>query len=193
MVQAATRGDGQTGEDVTSNIRTLRSVPLRLAGSVPDVLEVRGEVLMHRADFARLNQAQQARGEKVFVNPRNAAAGSLRQLDPRITATRPLRFMAYGWGEIRLSGSDALPGTHAGMLDWFEGFGLPVDRNRRKVVGALGLLDFYNDIGARRGELAFDIDGVVYKVDADRKEHTSELQSLMRISYAVFCLKKKNN
>jgi len=163
LAQAATRGDGQTGEDVTSNIRTLRSVPLRLAPGCPDVLEVRGEVLMHRSDFIRLNQAQQAAGSKAFVNPRNAAAGSLRQLDPRITATRPLRFMAYGWGEIH---GAALPATHAGMLDWFERLGLPVDRNRRIVAGAAGLLDFYATAGARRAQLPFDIDGVVYKVDS---------------------------
>jgi DNA ligase (NAD+) len=175
LVQAATRGDGQTGEDVTSNIRTLRSVPLRLAPGFPDVLEVRGEVLMNRTDFARLNQAQQARGEKTFVNPRNAAAGSLRQLDPRVTAGRPLRFMAYGWGEIRPSpwGRDvpasvaaARPSTHAGVLDWFEQLGLPVDRHRRVVSGAEGLLQFYRDTAAHRTELPFDIDGVVYKVNS---------------------------
>jgi DNA ligase (NAD+) len=174
LVQAATRGDGQTGEDVTSNIRTLRSVPLRLATGYPDVLEIRGEVLMNRADFARLNQAQQARGEKTFVNPRNAAAGSLRQLDPRITAGRPLRFMAYGWGEVQpplrrgggRAGAAGAVATHAGMLDWFGQLGLPVDGHRRVVSGASGLLDFYRDTAARRGELPFDIDGVVYKVNS---------------------------
>lgn len=98
LVQAATRGDGQTGEDITANVRTVRSVPLRLRGDdIPEVLEVRGEMLMTRADFEKLNTQQQKRGDKVFVNPRNAAAGSLRQLDPRITASRPLRFFAYGW------------------------------------------------------------------------------------------------
>lgn len=107
LVQAATRGDGQTGEDITSNIRTLRSVPLSLLGDYPAVLEVRGEVLMNRDDFERLNQAQQRRGEKIFVNPRNAAAGSLRQLDPRITAQRPLRFYAYGWGELVVGNAPA--------------------------------------------------------------------------------------
>jgi DNA ligase (NAD+) len=166
LVQAATRGDGQTGEDVTSNIRTLRSVPLRLAAQAPRVLEVRGEVLMNRADFERLNQTQHARGEKVFVNPRNAAAGSLRQLDPRITATRPLRFMAYGWGQIEGAEADPLPATHSDMLDWFEQLGLSVNRSRKIVYGAPGMLEFYDAMATGRTELAFDIDGVVYKVNA---------------------------
>lgn len=166
LVQAATRGDGQTGEDVTSNIRTLRSVPLRLADQAPRILEVRGEVLMNRADFERLNQTQQARGEKIFVNPRNAAAGSLRQLDPRITATRPLRFMAYGWGEIDDANAASRPTTHAGMLDWFEQLGLSVNRSRKIVHGAPGLLQFYEAMASGRRQLAFDIDGVVYKVNA---------------------------
>ncbi|AEC20277.1 DNA ligase [Pusillimonas sp. T7-7] len=179
LVRAATRGDGQTGEDITSNIRTLRSVPLKLKGDYPQVLEVRGEVLMNRQDFEKLNQAQQARGEKVFVNPRNAAAGSLRQLDPRITAKRPLRFYAYGWGEIRIvhdgqtelfrqeSGSAEMPRkTHAQMLDWLQALGLPVNDSRKLVCGAQGLLDFYEHIGSTRTALPFDIDGVVYKVDS---------------------------
>ncbi|MGE8589799.1 MAG: NAD-dependent DNA ligase LigA, partial [Alcaligenes sp.] len=184
LVQAATRGDGATGEDVTSNIRTIKSIPLRLRGAaadLPAVLEVRGEVLMNRADFERLNESQARRGEKVFVNPRNAAAGSLRQLDPRITAQRPLRFFAYGWGEI--SGvpmvtvgqgglfeeplPDALPrDTQAGMMDWLESLGLPVSRDRRVVQGAQGLLDFYARTQERRVSLPFEIDGVVYKVNA---------------------------
>ena len=162
LVQAATRGDGQVGEDVTSNIRTMRSVPLRLHGQAPDVLDVRGEVLMYRADFQKLNDAQQARGDKSFVNPRNAAAGSLRQLDPRVTATRPLRFFAYGWGEV----SGSRPDTQAGMLDWLEQLGLPVNRGRRIVHGAQGLLDFYARMVRERDALAFDIDGVVYKVNS---------------------------
>ncbi|HEY9279333.1 MAG TPA: NAD-dependent DNA ligase LigA [Eoetvoesiella sp.] len=165
LVQAATRGDGRTGEDVTSNIRTLRSVPLKLHGDYPDVLEVRGEVLMHRQDFERLNQAQQKYGEKVFVNPRNAAAGSLRQLDPRITAKRPLRFFAYGWGEIQ--GLRAAPlNEHAQMLNWFEELGLPVNRDRKIIKGEEGLLQFYAETGERRNGLPFDIDGVVYKVNS---------------------------
>ncbi|MGB6106055.1 MAG: NAD-dependent DNA ligase LigA [Pusillimonas sp.] len=179
LAQAATRGDGQTGEDITSNIRTMRSVPLQLKGDFPQVLEVRGEVLINRKDFEKLNQAQQARGEKVFVNPRNAAAGSLRQLDPRITATRPLRFYAYGWGEIRIvhhgqtelfrqeAGNANMPcKTHAQMLDWLEALGLPVNRSRKLVSGAQGLLDFYAHISQARAALPFDIDGVVYKVDS---------------------------
>ncbi|MGB3289832.1 MAG: NAD-dependent DNA ligase LigA [Burkholderiaceae bacterium] len=179
LMQASTRGDGQTGEDITSNIRTMHSVPLMLAGDFPQVLEVRGEVLMNRRDFERLNQAQQARGDKVFVNPRNAAAGSLRQLDPRITAQRPLRFFAYGWGEIRIvhngqtelfrqeAGDADMPrDSHSAMLDWFQELGLPVNASRSVVAGAEGLLDFYTRTGAGRGELPFDIDGVVYKVNS---------------------------
>lgn len=179
LVQAATRGDGQTGEEITSNIRTLRSVPLKLKGEFPEILEVRGEVLMHRADFEKLNEAQRARGEKIFVNPRNAAAGSLRQLDPRITATRPLRFFAYGWGEIRIvrrgqtalfhdeAGEAGMPRkTHDQMLDWLESLGLPVNASRKLVSGAEGLLAFYDATGQERAALPFDIDGVVYKVNS---------------------------
>jgi len=171
LVQAATRGDGQTGEDVTHNVRTIRSIPLALgaapdAGSQPHsppaLLEVRGEVLMHRKDFEALNLARQTQQEKIFVNPRNAAAGSLRQLDARITAGRPLRFMAYGWGEC----SQALPLTHSSMLDTLQHWGLPVNTDRRVVLGAAGMLDFYAQAQARRNTLPFEIDGVVYKVNA---------------------------
>lgn len=163
LVQAATRGDGQAGEDVTSNIRTVRSVPLQLQGDYPGVLEVRGEILMHRADFERLNQVQQARGEKIFVNPRNAAAGSLRQLDPRITATRPLRFFAYGWGQT----SGPLPfQQHNQVLQWLGQLGLPVSPVQGVVCGPQGLLSFYNQVGQQRPDLPFEIDGVVYKVNA---------------------------
>ena len=162
LVQAATRGDGQTGEDVTHNVRTIGSVPLRLQGQAPDVLEVRGEVFMGRGDFERLNQTQAARGDKVFVNPRNAAAGSLRQLDPKITATRPLRFYAYGWGEV----SQALLSTHAQMLDWLAQLGLPVNQSEHALVkGTEGLLAFYQRVGRQRDQLGYDIDGVVYKVN----------------------------
>ncbi|CAM3746231.1 NAD-dependent DNA ligase LigA [Bordetella sputigena] len=184
LTQAATRGDGQTGEDVTANIRTIRSIPLQLKAGAPSVLEVRGEVLMNRRDFERLNEAQAARGEKVFVNPRNAAAGSLRQLDPRITAQRPLRFFAYGWGEVhglagRQSGKfdEPAPGTratstlpreaHSAMLEWLAELGLPINtQHNRKACGADGLLDFYARVAKLRPKLAYDIDGVVYKVDS---------------------------
>ncbi len=163
FVQAATRGDGQTGEDVTANVRTIRTIPLRLRVPVPGVLEVRGEVLMYRADFEKLNLAQGERGQKVFINPRNAAAGSLRQLDPRITASRPLRFFSYGWGQI-----DNMPdvASHSGMLDWLADLGMPVETHRRRVCGGQALLDFYTGVGAARAGLAYDIDGVVYKVDS---------------------------
>ena len=165
LVQAATRGDGQTGEDVTANIRTIKSIPLRLKNDVhpiPEVLEVRGEVFMNLADFQRLNEAQAKRNEKIFVNPRNAAAGSLRQLDSRITAQRPLRFFAYGWGDV---GDQLLP-THSDMLDWLAGLGLPVNMNEHTIArGANALLDYYRQVGARRASLPYDIDGVVYKVN----------------------------
>ena len=184
LVQAATRGDGQTGEDVTSNIRTIKAIPLQLKGSFPQVLEVRGEVLMNRADFEKLNQAQAKRDEKVFVNPRNAAAGSLRQLDPRITAKRPLRFFAYGWGEVQgLAGTQGglfaeasagaaqasqLPEkSHGAMLDWLASLGLPVNvKHNHRASGAEGLMAFYAKVGQLRAELPYDIDGVVYKVDS---------------------------
>ncbi|MBD9431514.1 NAD-dependent DNA ligase LigA [Achromobacter sp. ACM03] len=184
LVQAATRGDGQTGEDVTSNIRTIKAIPLQLKGAYPKVLEVRGEVLMNRADFEKLNQAQAKRDEKVFVNPRNAAAGSLRQLDPRITAKRPLRFFAYGWGEVQgLAGSQGglfaeasagaaeasqLPEkSHGAMLDWLASLGLPVNvKHNHRASGAEGLMAFYAKVGKLRPELPYDIDGVVYKVDS---------------------------
>ncbi|GAA4338040.1 NAD-dependent DNA ligase LigA [Pigmentiphaga soli] len=176
FVQAATRGDGQTGEDVTANVRTLRSLPLTLRGAPPPVLEVRGEVLLLRADFERLNDAQREAGEKVFINPRNAAAGSLRQLDPRITARRPLRFFAYGVGEVRVAGrdgqivdapEDAPPfDSHIGLMQWLAELGLPVGRERERVEGADGMLGYYRRIQALRPSLPFDIDGVVYKVDS---------------------------
>ncbi|NLY63593.1 MAG: NAD-dependent DNA ligase LigA [Alcaligenaceae bacterium] len=165
LVSAATRGDGQTGENVTANIRTIASVPLRLQGdSYPGVLEVRGEVLMDRQQFQKLNQQQSARGDKVFVNPRNAAAGSLRQLDPRITAKRPLRFFAYGWGEISTEYAN-LPLTHSGMLEWFNQLGFPLVRERKVVQGAASLLEFYKHVSEIRTNLPYDIDGVVYKVN----------------------------
>ena len=163
FVQAATRGDGATGEDVTVNIRTVRNIPLRLHGDqVPAVLEVRGEVLMLKSEFAALNARQREAGQREFVNPRNAAAGSLRQLDSRITASRKLRFFSYGVGA--LEGAD-MPDSHSGLLDWFETLGLPVSNERALVTGAAGLLDYFTKVGQRRAKLAYEIDGVVYKVD----------------------------
>lgn len=163
LVQAATRGDGATGEDVTANIRTIRGIPLRLhTDAPPKVIDVRGEVLMFKSDFAKLNQRQRDAGQKEFANPRNAAAGSLRQLDPRITAQRALRFYAYGIGV--LDGA-ALPASHSALLDWYEELGVPVCAEREIVSGVAGLLRFYAGIGQRRQELPYDIDGVVYKVN----------------------------
>ena len=160
---AATRGDGETGEDVTRNILTIRAIPTRLAGRhLPEVLDVRGEVYMTRRDFARLNERQAAAGLRAFINPRNTAAGAVRQLDPAMTAQRPLRFFAYGIGEVR---GWTLPQTHAELLDALVAFGLPVDRHRRVAKGADALVAFHEHVTAIRDELPFDIDGVVYKVD----------------------------
>ena len=165
LVSAATRGDGETGEAVTENVRTVRSVPLRLAavGEPPAVLEVRGEIFMCRADFEAFNARQAAAGEKAFVNPRNAAAGSIRQLDPTIAARRPLAFFAYGIGETQ---GLVPPVTHAELLDRLAAFGLPVCGERAEVRGGAGLADFHRRIGERRSGLGFDIDGVVYKVNS---------------------------
>ncbi len=163
LVQAATRGDGEVGEDVTQNIRTINQIPLRLNGAAPEVLEVRGEVYMRRDAFDRLNERQRELGDKTFVNPRNAAAGAVRQLDPGIAARRPLSFFAYGWGEV--VGWPDQPPTQAGVLDALEAFGLPVNHERAVVLGAEGLIDFHRRIGERRDQLPFDIDGVVYKVN----------------------------
>jgi DNA ligase (NAD+) len=163
LVHGATRGDGTTGEDVTANLRTLHSIPLHLQGSGwPDRFEVRGEVLFWRSDFERLNARQRERGEKEYVNARNAAAGSLRQLDSRITATRPLRFFAYGVGSVT---GAALPATHSALLDQLAEWGFPVAPERRRVSGLAGLLAYFAEIGRRRESLPYDIDGVVYKVD----------------------------
>jgi DNA ligase (NAD+) len=163
LVRAATRGDGETGEDVTQNIRTLHSVPLRLKGDAPEVLEVRGEVFMRRADFDALNSRQQEAGEKTFVNPRNAAAGSIRQLDPTVAARRSLSFFAYGLGE---TAGFELPETHAGLLDRFLDLGLPVCAERAVVAGGTGLVEFHRLVSEKRPGLGFDIDGVVYKVNS---------------------------
>jgi DNA ligase (NAD+) len=166
LVTAATRGDGEQGEDVTQNIRTVGQIPLRLHGAAPDVLEVRGEVYMRRDDFEALNERQRAKGEKTFVNPRNAAAGAVRQLDPAIAAQRPLSFFAYGLGEVK--GWD-VPATHSTMLDALQAMGLPVCAHRTVALGATGpqgLVAFHQRVGALRDTLPFDIDGIVYKVDS---------------------------
>jgi DNA ligase (NAD+) len=166
LAVGATRGDGTAGEDVTANLRTIGAIPLRfLAGTAPPLLEVRGEVLMRKRDFRALNEAQEARGEKLFVNPRNAAAGALRQLDPRVTASRRLSFFAYGIGMADW-GSVSPPASQWALLQWLEDLRFPVTRERRRVRGADGLLGYFRDIGARREELPFEIDGVVYKVDS---------------------------
>ncbi len=162
FVQGATRGDGNTGEDVTLNLRTLRSVPLRLprAGDTRD-LEVRGEVLITKREFAALNERQRAAAQKEFVNPRNAAAGGLRQLDSRISAQRPLRFFAYGVGALPAGDR----GTHAQVLDRLAELGFPVAQERDVARGVEGLLEYYGRIGAQRERLPYAIDGVVYKVN----------------------------
>ncbi len=161
LVQAATRGDGYEGEDVTANIRMLRSLPQRLTGDPPQVLEARGEVYMTHLDFAALNERQTAAGKPPFANPRNAAAGSLRQLDAAITAERPLRFFAYAWGEV----SDPPAMTQIGMLDAFASYGLPVNPLTHLCKGEADMLEHYRRIEAQRATLGYDIDGVVYKVD----------------------------
>ena len=162
LVQAATRGDGETGEDVTHTIRTIKSIPPYLKhGNVP-VLEVRGEIFMRRDDFESLNERQREAGGKTFVNPRNAAAGAVRQLDAGIAMQRPLSFFAYGLGDVQ--GWD-LPPTHSALLDALAAMGVPVNEDRAVVHGAQGLADFHAQIAAARDDLPFDIDGVVYKVD----------------------------
>ncbi len=163
FVQGATRGDGYDGEDVTPNLRTVKSLPLRLrTARPPRLLEVRGEVILLRKDFETLNAKQRERGEKEFANPRNAAAGSLRQLDSRVTANRPLRLFAYGVGE---TSNLRLPPTHGALLDQLAELGLPVCAERRVVTGVESMLAFYRQLEARRARLPYDIDGVVYKVN----------------------------
>ncbi len=164
FVQGATRGDGYTGENVTHNLRTIRAIPMRLSTlNPPQLLEVRGEVLMLKRDFESLNSAQEKLGAKLFANPRNAAAGSLRQLDPAITATRPLHFFAYGLGEA--NGTPALQ-SHAEAMDYLARLHFPVSDLRTVKKGAQGLRDYYRQIGEIRSSLPFDIDGVVYKVNS---------------------------
>ena len=168
FVIGATRGNGYTGEDVTTNLRTVRAIPLRLAGGKPPrLLEVRGEVLMLKRDFETLNREQRDRGEKEFANPRNASAGSLRQLDSRITASRRLTYFAYGLGAAQGKVPDD---THSHQLDYLEALHLPVTGVREVVEGVQGLLGYYRSVGERRLALPFEIDGVVYKVDDLRSQ-----------------------
>lgn len=161
LVRAATRGDGQVGEDVTPNVATIADIPQVLAGDVPEVFEIRGEVYMAKADFVALNAAQEARGDKVFANPRNAAAGSLRQKDPAVTAARPLRFLAHGWGA-----ASAVPGdTQSAVMAAIAGWGVPVSPLLVRCESVAQMLSHYRSIEHQRADLPYDIDGVVYKVD----------------------------
>ncbi len=162
LVQAATRGDGTEGENVTQNIKTVGEIPHKLKGrNIPDLIEIRGEIYLGHKDFEKLNAAQAASGDKVFANPRNAAAGSLRQLDPSITAKRPLRFFAYTWG----AASDLPADTQEGVVQSFGAWGLPVNPLMRVSTTTEDLLAFYRDIERKRASLGYDIDGVVYKVN----------------------------
>jgi DNA ligase (NAD+) len=162
LVQGATRGDGRTGEDVTANVRTIRDIPHRLAGAGwPEVFEVRGEIYLGHKEFEAMNAACEAAGEKTYVNPRNAASGSLRQIDSTVTARRPLKFFAYTWGEVSAPFAD----TQHGALEKLAAWGFPTNPNSKQVNSVEALLAFYEDIKARRAGLGYDIDGVVYKVD----------------------------
>ena len=161
LLQAATRGDGETGEIVTANARTIKDIPQMLKDAPDGILEVRGEVYMSHGDFAELNRRQKAVGAKIFANPRNAAAGSLRQLDSSITRSRPLRFFAYGWGEI----SAALADTQMGAIDQLNALGFQTNPLIRRCLGTREMIASYTDIEEQRATLGYDIDGVVYKVD----------------------------
>ncbi len=171
LVRAGTRGDGASGEDVTANIKTVRAIPLRLLGkNIPAVLEVRGEVFMYLEDFLKMNQLAAAQGEKEFANPRNAAAGSLRQLDSKITAKRPLSFFAYGLGALEPQGW--LPATHEELLNRYVDLGLPVCTERKILKSVEDMLAFYHEIEAKRDSLPYDIDGIVYKVNSIAEQNT---------------------
>ncbi|QLF70832.1 NAD-dependent DNA ligase LigA [Peteryoungia desertarenae] len=161
LVTAATRGDGTTGENVTANIRTITEIPTELPADAPDVVEVRGEVYMAKSDFLALNALMEAEGKQTYVNPRNTASGSLRQLDPKVTASRKLRFFAYAWGEM----SEMPAETQWGMVETFNRWGFPVNPLTRRLNSVEEILAHYRDIGLQRAELDYDIDGVVYKVD----------------------------
>ena len=163
LISAATRGDGTTGENITANVRTIRAIPLKLRGeNIPRRLEVRGEVFLPQAGFEKINEEARRTGGKIFANPRNAAAGSLRQLDPRITAKRPLTFFCYGVGVLE---GGELPASHHGRLQQFKEWGLPVSDRIRLCNTAEEVLAFYHQVEAERPTLGFDIDGVVIKVD----------------------------
>lgn len=184
FVQGATRGDGATGEDVTLNLKTIPSIPLKVECDAAR-LEVRGEVLMQRRDFEKLNARQAAKGEKPFVNPRNAAAGSLRQLDPRLTAERPLSFFAYGVGEMDGVNLSPQQNTHSTTMDWLASLRFPVAHQREVVKGAAGLFAYFARIGAARPSLPFDIDGVVYKVNnLDQQEKLGWVSRAPRFAIA---------
>ncbi len=163
LKQAATRGDGETGEDVTQNVRTIHQIPLSLQGDCPSILEVRGEVYMARRDFERYNERQREQGLPTLVNPRNGAAGSIRQLDSALAARRPLKFFAYGLGEVQ---GWEWRTTHEEVLGQLGAWGFPVNREHKVVQGAQGLVNFHRSIEAKRDQLPFDIDGVVYKVNS---------------------------
>ena len=176
LSRGATRGDGTTGEDVTLNVRTIDAIPLRLIGKgYPSVLEVRGEVIMTKAGFEALNEQQRKNNAKLFANPRNAAAGSLRQLDPRITATRPLSFFSYGIGMVR---ETDLPQRHSEVMQQLKAWGLPINPESHVVKGLQGCLDYYRRMLEKRDSLPYDIDGVVYKVD--RLKQQQELGFISR-------------
>ena len=162
LTRGATRGDGMVGEDVTGNVRTIRDIPQRLHGEAPPLLEVRGEVYMERPDFAALNAAREAEGEPLFMNPRNAAAGALRQLDSSITARRRLRFFAYAWGEAR----PAIEGSYSDFLARLRELGLPTNPLVERCRSAEEMIDYHRRIGEMRADLPYEIDGVVYKVDS---------------------------
>ncbi|MBD2815831.1 NAD-dependent DNA ligase LigA [Xenorhabdus sp. Flor] len=175
LVRAATRGDGTTGENITANIRTIRAIPLRLKGdNIPARVEIRGEVFMKQAGFEKLNEEARRTGNKVFANPRNAAAGSLRQLDPRITAKRPLTFYCYGIGVIEGGKFEGrkLPASHYERLMQFKQWGLPVSDKVKLCQGTQQVLDFYHEVEQQRPVLGFDIDGVVIKVDSLELQET---------------------
>lgn len=167
LTQAATRGDGAVGEDVTANVRTIRTCPLRLVGTViPKSLEVRGEVYIPKEGFVALNESRKVQGERLFANPRNAAAGSLRQLDPAVTAARPLRLFCYAIGAT----TDPIPASQEALLVYLQTLGLPVNKDWQVVKGLAGCLAYYRDIGQRRSQLPYEIDGVVYKVNSVQEQ-----------------------